>query len=364
MSSIPKAALTLATATAVSLALASAARADTVVQVPLPGLLDARSVTTLTDGKLVVFTLPTDGGGLQNAFATAAVAQMQGAPPANALPDDGRFAANARHPEVLLNFSNAAAADAPQTHLVAPSASFDFAVPAATYSKLFLFFNGAAGGSTVKVTLGYADATMDQQSATVPDYYMDISPTDPVIFNLATGLAKWDKTHQINEADHHNITGVELNGLPGKTLQTVKVERGAEGTLVFWGATGIATSQVAGGGAAGAAGQSGAGGAAGAGSAAGGAAGATALTGGAGSGGSSAGSSGAGGAATVAGAAGAGVSSAGASTGAGAGASAGPGDDGCGCRLGAARSSSLASLLALVGLSSVARRRKLRSARR
>ena len=362
MSSIPKAVLTLVTTTALTLALAGVARADTIVQVPLSGLLDARSVTTLTDGKLVVFTLPTDGGGLQNGFATAAVAQMQGAPAANALPDDGRFAANARHPEVILNFSNAASATAPQTHLVAPSASFDFAVPAASYSKLFLFFNGAAGGSTVKVTLSYADATMDQQSATVPDYYADISPTDPVIFNLAADLAKWDKTSKINEANHHNITGVELNGMAGKTLTTVKVERGAEGNLVFWGATGIATSEVAGGGAAGAAGQGGAGGTAGAGGVAAGAgAGAGGLTGGAGaagSDGSAAGSSGASGAVNAAGAAGAAVGSAGASM------AAATSEGGCGCRLGAARSSSLGGLLALVGVAVAAQRRKLRGAGR
>src|SRR5262245_59125577 len=99
------------------------AAAETVVQVPLPGLLDARSVTTLTNDQLVVFTLPTDGGGLQNAFATAAVAMRQGKPVQNALPDDGKFPATARHPEVVLNFSNAADPTSPQTHLVAPSAN-------------------------------------------------------------------------------------------------------------------------------------------------------------------------------------------------------------------------------------------------
>ena len=136
---------------------ADVARAETVVQVPLPGLLDARSVTTLTQGNLVVFTLPTDGGNLQNAYATKAVAALKGKPVENALPDDGKFAANARHPEVVLNFSNDADATSPQTHLVAPSGMFSFAVPSATYSKFFLFFNGAAGGTTIKVTLTYAD---------------------------------------------------------------------------------------------------------------------------------------------------------------------------------------------------------------
>lgn len=185
-------------------------RAETVVQVPLPGLLDARSVTTLTGGQLVPWTLPTDGGGLQNAFMTKAGATMQGQPPANALPDDGHFPANQRHPEVVLNFSNAADPTSPQTHLVPPSGSFSFAMPAAIYSKVFLFFNGAAGGTTIMVTLNYTDG-METKSATIPDYYSvgDIPANDPVIFNLATNLSKWTKTHTVNEAGNHNITGVE-----------------------------------------------------------------------------------------------------------------------------------------------------------
>jgi hypothetical protein len=234
------------------------AHADTVVQVPLPDLLDGRSVTTLTGGQLVRWTLPTDGGGLQNAFATAAVAAHQGAPIENALPDDGVFPANARHPEVVLHFSNDADATVPQAHLVEPLGSFSFAVPAATYSKFFLFFNGAAGGTTLTITLSYTDTT-GTETATVPDYYADVSPTDPVIFNLASNLAKWDANNQINEANHHNITGVELNPMPDKILTGIQVDRAAEGNLVFWGATGIATSELAGsGGAGGTAGEGGA----------------------------------------------------------------------------------------------------------
>ena len=243
------------------------AHAETVVQIPLTGVLDARSVTTLTQGNLVVFTLPTDGGNLQNAFATKAVAMLKGKPVANALPDDGKFPANDKHPEVVLHFSNDADAASPQTHLVPVSGMFTFPVPAATYSKFFLFFNGAAGGTTIKVTFTYTDA-MDTQNATIPDYYSD--PTDPTVFNLAPNLAKWDKNTTINEADHHNINGVALTTMPTKMLTSVKVERGAEGNLVFWGATGVATSDVAvggaggggGGGAAGAGGTAGAGGAA------------------------------------------------------------------------------------------------------
>jgi hypothetical protein len=254
--------LTLAMAAAIG-ALSATARAETVVQVPLPDLLDARSVTTLTNGNLVVFTLPTDGGMLQNAFATQAVATLKGKPTENALPDDGKFPANDRHPDVVLHFSNDTAPTSPQTHLVKPTDEITFPVPVATYSKFFLFVNGAAGGTKLTITLSYEDA-MDVQSATVPDYYADVSASDPVIFNLATNLAKWDRNTAINEAGHHNITGVTLTTLADKKLTSIKVARSLDGNLVFWGATGVATSDIAGMGGSGGAGGAASGGVGGA----------------------------------------------------------------------------------------------------
>jgi len=309
------------------------AHADTTVQVNLTGLLDGRSVTTLTNGQLVVWTVPTDGGGLQNAYMTAAGAMFKNQPVANALPNDGKFLADARHPEVVLNFSNDADAAAPQTHPVLPSGMFSFAVPAATYSKFFLFFSGAAGGTTVAVTFNYSDASTEVQNATIPDYFND--PTDPAVFMLASNLAKWDKTSKVTEKDHHNLCGAEFHPAPAKTLTGIKVVRGANGYLLFWGATGIATSEVPGsggggaGGAAGAGGASGASGSAGASGGVGGVGGAAGAS--AGAAGASAGSSGAlsaGGSAT----AGAPAALAGAGPTVQNGA---PEEKGCGCRLAA-----------------------------
>ena len=195
---------------------ARAARADTVVQIPLPGVLDTRSVFTLTNGTIVPFTLAIDGGngdvgtGAQNGFATKAVAMMKSpGNVANALPDDGHFPEDANHPDVVLSFSNAADPTSPQNHLVKPMVgatppeTFTFPVPSATYSKLFLFFHGANNGTTVKITLTYSDATTDVTNATIPDFFND--PTDPKVFELATNLAKWTKTTTIAEANHHNI---------------------------------------------------------------------------------------------------------------------------------------------------------------
>ncbi|HEX4404252.1 MAG TPA: MYXO-CTERM sorting domain-containing protein [Polyangia bacterium] len=247
---------TITTAAALLLALgASAAHADTTVQIPLAGLLDTRSVFTLTNGTIVPFTLAIDGGngdvgtGAQNGFATKAVAMMKSpSNVANALPDDGHFPADADHPDVVLSFSNTADAMSPQNHLVKPMVgatppeTFTFPVPSATYSKFFLFFHGADNGTTVKITLTYSDATTDVTNAIIPDFYN--APTDAKVFVLAPDLAKWTKTTTIAEANHHNIFGVALAPM-AKTLSTVKVERGPAGYLVFWGATGVATSAVA-----------------------------------------------------------------------------------------------------------------------
>jgi hypothetical protein len=230
---------------AASVTLLGAARADTTVQVPLDGFMTARAVTTLTGGKLVTWTMGIDGGGNADGYMTAAASKFHGDPATlKALPDDGKFAANARHPDVTLHFSNDADATSQQTYWVRGAGNFTFPVPAATYSKMFLFLTSSEGSSTLKITFGYADASNDVNNVTLPDYYADVSPTDMVLFNLAADLPKWTKTNAVAETNHHNLTGVELHPAAAKTLSSMKVEKTAPGYLVFWGATGVATSSV------------------------------------------------------------------------------------------------------------------------
>jgi hypothetical protein len=230
---------------AVSLTLLGTAHADTIVQVPLDGFMTARAVTTLTGGKLVTWTMGIDGGGNADGYMTAAASKFHGDPVTlKALPDDGKFAANTRHPEVTLHFSNDADATSQQTYWVRGAGNFTFPVPAATYSKMFLFLTSSEGSSALKVTLAYADATNDVTNVTLPDYYADVSPTDAVLFNLAADLPKWTKTNAVAETNHHNLTGVEIHPAAAKTLSSIKIEKTAAGYLVFWGATGVATSAV------------------------------------------------------------------------------------------------------------------------
>jgi len=227
------------------LGLARTAKADQVVQVPVDALLNARAVTTLTGGMLVTWTMGVDGGGKSDGYMTAAASKFHNDPATlKTLPDDGVFPADARHPDVVLHFSNDAPAASQQTHYVVGAGNFMFAVPASTYSKLFLFVTSSEGTSTLRVTMTYADATTDVANITVPDYYTDIPANDPVIFNLASNLPKWGNTNAVVEMNHHNLTGLEIHPMAAKTLTGVQVDKTAPGYFVFWGATGIATGAV------------------------------------------------------------------------------------------------------------------------
>ena len=366
---------------------AGAAHADTTVQVPMGTLLDKRSVTVLQGTTLVVFTLAIDGGGTdtgdgaQNGFATQAVCTLKGQPITSCLPDDGHFPANMRHPDVVLNISNAAPATSGQAHMVAPTGgTFSFPMPPATYSKVFLFFHGANNGVMITMTLTYSDGTTQVVNDMIPDFFSD--PTDPMVFSLAGNLAKWTKTTTIAEANHHNIDGVEVDPTAGKTLTMIQVARTMPGYLVFYGATGIATSAVAGlpDGGAGASGgdastDAGAGGASATGgiSGAGGAdtSGAGGSTGAGGAGGQTAGTAGSTAAAGTSGtgsggAAGATTTGAAGSTGGVNECSCPPGGSGCSCRLDATgrEVSSARALLLVLGAASLTclgrRRRRAR----
>jgi hypothetical protein len=262
------------------LAAGPARAADTIVQVPLTGLLDGRTVSTFIGGKIAPWTDGSgiDHGGADDGYQTQAVSKFLNQN-TKALPDDGTFPANARHPEVVLHFSNAAASTDLQTHPMKGAATFAFPVPSATYRKLFLFVTSAEGSSAVTVTMTYADATTDTRVITLPDYFNNVDTTE--IFMLATDLGKWKRDGSVVEANHHNLDGLELNPAPAKTLTSVKISKTAGGYMVFWGATGIATSAVVipDGGAAGMGGGNGDGGAG--------------TSGGAGTGGGAAGTSGA-----------------------------------------------------------------------
>jgi hypothetical protein len=223
----------------VFLARAGTAGADDVVQIPIDPLLDGRPVTTWTAGKIVTWTAGVDKtDGLMTAAAEAQLNET-----GVALPDDGTFAADARHPQIALHFSNASPATAPQAHSVPGGGGFDVPVAAGTYSKVFLVFTSSIGPSALTVTLGYSDGSNTTTDVTVPDWASNPAANDPVSFVLFGGMRKWTAQNQEVDIPTHTLTGVELTPAATKVLSTIHVDRPGTAQVVwFWGATGVATS--------------------------------------------------------------------------------------------------------------------------
>ena len=230
---------------------------DQVVQIAVDPLLDGRPVTTLGNGALVPWTVGIDKDA---GYITAAAAQFLGQA-VNALPNDGTFAADAAHPEMVLHFSNAASATSPQARGVSGVADFEIAVPEAHYTQLFLALTSSYGDSPLSLTFVYADASLGTVQFTLPDWGTGHAlPSDPpIFFNLISGLHKWNRANAAIDSPSHTITGVKLSPEVSKALSAVRVHKGGTAPyLVFWGATGVALgSTEANGGAAGSAGTGG-----------------------------------------------------------------------------------------------------------
>jgi hypothetical protein len=215
--------------------------AEQVVQIAIDPLLDGRPVTTLSGGKLVPWTVGIDK---DDGYITTAAAQFL-KQTGTALPDDATFNGDATHPLMVLHFSNAASPESPQARGVSGVAQFEFDVPHASYSQLFLAVTSSYGDSPIKVTFGYADASSSGAQFTLPDWGTGSAlPTNPpIFFNLISGLHKWNHDNASVDTPTHTITGVSLSPDPNKELNHVQIAKsGASSYLVFWGATGIATS--------------------------------------------------------------------------------------------------------------------------
>jgi len=219
-----------------------AASADTnapqAVQVDVSKLLNARVVTTLTDGKVVPLQINIDGAG---GVATQAAATSLNGKAETAVPDDGTFPANADHPEVVLHFSNADGTGF-QVRRLPHEEEFSFDVPPKNYSKMLLCFtSGAAGPAPLKVTLTYQDGTTEERDIVCPDWWSNLddktNPNKDVVY-VAFNLAKWGVKNNVMEKDHHNIFGIDVRPTAGKVLTSIKVHK-TRPLVCFWGATGV-----------------------------------------------------------------------------------------------------------------------------
>jgi len=209
---------------------------------------------------------------------------------------------------MVLHFANTAPAQGAQAHGLAGVGAFDIDVPHATYSGLFLAILSSYGDCPLTFTLQYTDATSSEVQLTLPDWGTGkpLPTNPPVFFNLIAGLHKWNRDNASVDTPSHSLTGLRLDPAADKQLSRVHVSKtSATPYLVFFGATGVATSAVDAGGSGGIGGSGGVGGS-------GGAAGSPATGGSSGS--SVGGASSAGGGSGGAGLANAGMSGAGASS--------------------------------------------------
>jgi len=208
------------------------------VQVDVSKILNARAVTTLTDGKVV--PLQTGIAGSEGMATQAAAVSLKGKAEA-ALPNDGIFPANADHPEVVLHFSNADGSGF-QVLYLAQEGEFSFDVPLKKYSKMFLCLtSGAAGPAPLKVTLIYQDGTTEVRDIVCPDWWNNLddknNPNKDIVY-IAFNMDKWGRENRVHEKEHHHIFGIDVHPAPDKVLASIKVHK-TRPVVCFWGATGV-----------------------------------------------------------------------------------------------------------------------------
>ena len=225
-------------------ALGTAMAADT-VQVDVKSILNGRSVTTLTAGKLVTWEsgYGIDMGGTGDGYLTLAASLFKGDVNPHALPDSGIILPDAtkKLPKIVLNYTNADDTSK-QTKNVKGIGSFNFNVQNRKYSKMFIFLTSSEGTANITVTCKYA-ADSVVKSYVVPDYAWDIAATDTNFCYVLHNLAKWGSNNNMTEAGSHNIDALNIHADSNKTLLSVNVSKTTDvGYMVFWGATGIANS--------------------------------------------------------------------------------------------------------------------------
>jgi len=209
-------------------------RSAKVIQIGAGEILNARSVTTLSKGKLITWTTGIDK---ENGYLTTAAASFAGDHDAHALPDDPLFPASQSHPEILLHYSNEAGAQF-QTRCLPDTGEFIIKVPVYKYSGLYLSLTSSYGESPLQIELTYTDA-VERRNFILPDWYRDIPENDPDLSYVAHNRGKWGTKNNLNEKDHHNIDALNIHPNPNRKLIAVKLRKLPGGYLVFWAATGV-----------------------------------------------------------------------------------------------------------------------------
>ena len=208
-----------------------------VVQIDIRNILDARPVTTLTNGKLIPWTKGVDGGGTADGYFTMSAAVFNGDKDPRALPDNPVIAANESHPEIKLYYSNKDSVHKQALGMIGASEA-EFAVPKSKYSSVYLALTSAEGAIALHLRLTYTDCT-EEKDYVIPDFYWDIPANDPNFCYLIHNRAKWGNKNNMTEKDHHNIDLLKIHPDPAKTLKSIYISKTKPGYLVLWAAAGV-----------------------------------------------------------------------------------------------------------------------------
>jgi lysophospholipase L1-like esterase len=207
------------------------------IQFDVKSLLNARMITTWSNGKLVCWNKGVDG--TWSGLATRSAADLMGSKDKVALPSNGTFEANAFHPKVVLNFSDADATGN-QVRFTDKNIADSYSFPVAPncYSNISLFFMSAFGSSEITIEITYSDKTTQLKKYTIEDWAWRIEENETKYF-LAANMAKWGNAYTELEKDSHYLMAINIQ--PDITKKVVKITVNkpiSETTLSFWGATG------------------------------------------------------------------------------------------------------------------------------
>lgn len=207
---------------------------DKVIQIDVSAVLNARSVTTLTNGNPVTWTTGIDK---ENGYLTMAASAFVGDQSPHALPDNPLFPANQSHPGILLHYSNEAGTQN-QTGCIPDSGEFVLKVPHHKYSDLYLSLTSSYGASSLQFELTYTDG-VELRNYILPDWFRDIPENDPDFSYVAHNMGKWGNKNNLKEKDHHNIDALNIHPNPNRILKAIKLKKLPGGYLVFWAATAV-----------------------------------------------------------------------------------------------------------------------------
>jgi hypothetical protein len=215
-------------------------KSNKLVQFDIHSVLNARPVTTLTDGKLITWNTGIDGDGNGDGngdgYLTKSAAKFNGDSDEHALPDQPSISSNSYHPEIQLHYANDDSTGY-QACSMRGETSVTFSVPKGKYTSLYFALTSAEGASKIKFDLTYVNGESIQEIM-VPDYYKGLPENDSTVCYLVHDLAKWGPSNKMTEKDHHNIDLAKISTDPKQTLLKIKISKEKAGYVVFWGAAG------------------------------------------------------------------------------------------------------------------------------